>query len=153
MFTHEFWLIFSIGAYFVCEVLPIVRDVIYHNMRPERVTDETRMLKEASHDDTSIAHDDISSHPNLLLPVHDCSCSYCAAKRTHRLACECYLCTGKIKRMKDKSTKAIESGDFIEVMVDDQVVATYCGSCGGHRQHTEDCETTYDADDWERSQW
>lgn len=105
----------------------MLRDVIYRNMHPERVTDETRMLKEASHDDTSIAHDDISPY--------------------HRFNCECYLCTGKIKRMEDESAKAIESDDVIQVMADDQVIATYCGSCGGHRQHTDDCEIWYDDED------
>jgi hypothetical protein len=125
MFTHEFWLIFSIGAYFVCEVLPIVRDVMFRNMRPERVTDETRMLKEASHDDTSIAHDDISSHPNLLFPVHNCSCTHCSARRLNKDKCDCNLCT--------PDTGWVLGTGNVVLMADDQVIAQYT-------------ETTYDDD-------
>jgi hypothetical protein len=125
MFTHEFWLIFSIGAYFVCETLPMLRDVIRRTRTFQPCTDETRMLKEASHDDTSIAHDDISSHTNLLLPVHNCSCTHCSARRLNKSKCDCNLCTPNIDWV-------LGSGSVV-LMLDDQVIAQYT-------------ETTYDDD-------
>lgn len=117
------------AAYFVCETLPMLHDVIRRTRTFQPCTDESRTLKGASHIDTSIAHDDNASHRNLLLPVHHCRCSHCDLSR--------YTPYKFVDQPIDE-----KCSDVIKVWAHDRVIVTYCEH--GHRQHAGDCETRYD---------